>query len=128
MQPVRAAHLVQEVLIINAGCTQKELAETLRVTPASIALSTKRLQKSGYVEKRVNESNRRCNRLYATPAGEAAALRHRQYLDEANEKTFAGISEEEQAVLCGLYDRMIQNLNEDALPLYPLHWKETNKC
>ena len=48
-------------------CTQVDLAEALHVTPASIATSTKRLQKAGYLTKTVNENNLRCTRSPLMP-------------------------------------------------------------
>ena len=62
---------ILECLIDCPGSTQIQLAERLAVTPASIAQSTKRLQRAGLIEKRVDENNLRCNRLYATESGAA---------------------------------------------------------
>ena len=47
-------------------CTQVDLAEALHVTPASIATSTKRLQKAGYLTTTVNDNNLRCKQLSIT--------------------------------------------------------------
>ena len=45
----------------HEGCTQKEIADWMKVSPASIALSTKRLQKAGLIEKSVDKDNLRRN-------------------------------------------------------------------
>lgn len=55
-----------EFLTENPGCTQVELANKLMVSPASITLTTKRMEKQGLITKIVDESNLRCKRLYAT--------------------------------------------------------------
>lgn len=55
---------VLNYLAEHPGCTQVEMADFLQVSPASIALSTKRLQKAGYLTKEVDEDNLRCKRLY----------------------------------------------------------------
>ena len=118
-----------ESLMAHPGCTQQELAGMLRVTPASIALSTKRLQKAGWVEKRVDEDNRRRNCLYATAEGAARATEHRRCLDTVDGEMLAGFSEVDRRTLAALLDRMIENIGEDAadgLPLPPCHWKEKN--
>ena len=57
---------MMETIVCHPGCTQQELASMLCITPASVALSTKRLQKAGFLEKRRDADNQRCNRLYAT--------------------------------------------------------------
>ncbi len=43
---------VLDFIAANPGCTQVQVADHLRVSPASIALSTKRLQKGGVSYKR----------------------------------------------------------------------------
>ena len=53
---------VLNYLAEHPGCTQVEMADFLQVSPASIALSTKRLQKAGYLTKEVDEDNLRCKR------------------------------------------------------------------
>ena len=53
----------------NKGCTQREIAEALGVTPASIALSTKRMQKAGLLDKQTDAQDLRCNRLSLTQKG-----------------------------------------------------------
>ena len=50
---------VLNYLAEHPGCTQVEMADFLQVSPASIALSTKRLQKAGYLTKEVDEDNLR---------------------------------------------------------------------
>ena len=50
---------VLEYIIKNDGCSQNELAEFLCVSPASIAVSTKRMQKAGYLEKKEDENDLR---------------------------------------------------------------------
>lgn len=114
---------VLEIILSSPGLTQREIAEKLRVTPASVALSTKRLQKNGMLEKRVDSDNRRCNRLYATAFGEAAAQIHRKCFDEVDAVTFAGFSEEEKQQLLAFMERMLHNLsNGEDFELCPL-WK-----
>lgn len=39
---------MMETIVCHPGCTQQELASMLCITPASVALSTKRLQKAGF--------------------------------------------------------------------------------
>ena len=60
---------VLDFVAANPGCTQVQVADHLRVSPASIALSTKRLQKAGYLTKEVDAENLRCKRLYISEEG-----------------------------------------------------------
>ena len=52
--------------------SQKELADALHVTPATVAMSLKSLERSGYVEKRGDPSDQRCKRIAITPKGSRA--------------------------------------------------------
>ena len=104
---------ILQIICENEGCTQKFIADSLMVSQASIALSVKRLCKAGLIEKTSDESNLRCNRIFATEKGrvitEELAAKH----DEADENTFKGFSEEELKTIDGIFSRIIDNLSED---------------
>jgi DNA-binding MarR family transcriptional regulator len=51
------------------GSTQKEIADRLDISPASIAVSIKRMQKAGIVEKTADEHDLRNNRISITEKG-----------------------------------------------------------
>lgn len=94
----------------HPGCTQIETAEALGVSSASIAFSTKRLQKAGYLMKQVNNLNMRCNKLYVTHEGTEVMDRFQDTYDEMNMALFEGFSIEEIEKLSELTERFIGNL------------------
>ena len=53
----------------HPGCTQKEAADDLDVTPASAAASLKRLEKAGFVSRSADPRDARRNRLFVTDQG-----------------------------------------------------------
>lgn len=119
-----------DFLMRHPGATQQEAAEHLHVTAASIAQSTKRLEKSGLIEKRTDSANRRRNLLYITETGSQAANDYRIGFDDVDRATFAGFSDEELLQLGRFYDRMIQNVRGDCdlsglPPLLPLEGGNT---
>lgn len=121
---------IVEALLCHPGSTQQELATRLHVSAASVALSAKRLQNAGLVEKRMDSKDHRRNRLYATSEGEQLAASRRQCMDAVDTMTFAGLSEEDRRTFAALLDRMIANLGEsaaDGLPRIPCEWKENNE-
>lgn len=97
----------------HEDCTQIEIAEASRVSPASIALSTKRLEKSGFITKRTDESNLRCKRLALTPKGEDARRLCKEILDSQDKKMFTGFTEEELLQFTDFVDRATINLTEE---------------
>ena len=102
----------------NPEANQQELAAMLFVSPASVAQSTKRLQKAGLLEKETDPQNLRKNRLRVTEAGQEAVFSVRQVVDALDQRKFTGFSEAEMESLSGMMERMIVNLaNEEDLAL-----------
>ena len=104
---------VLRFVIEHPGCTQKDLAGFIRVTPASIALSTKRLQKAGLLTKQTDENNLRCNRLFVTLKGKRVADSYKQAFTDLDERTFAGFTDEELSFLYTCLNRMLYNVGGD---------------
>ncbi len=96
----------------NPGCTQIEIADNLGVSSASIAFSTKRLQKAGYLMKQVNNLNMRCNKLYVTHEGLEVLKNFGDTYDDLNLTVFDGFSEEELEQLASYTERICQNLDK----------------
>ena len=72
----------------HPGCTQIEIADFLQVSPASIALSTKRLQKAGYLIKEVDADNLRCKRLCLSEEGGRVRRLCREKMDQLDARAF----------------------------------------
>ena len=70
----------------NPEATQQELATVLFVSPASVAQSTKRLQKAGLLEKESDPENLRKNRLRVTAAGQEAVGSVRQVVEALDQR------------------------------------------
>ena len=102
-----------EFIMKNDSCTQCEIAQELKVSPASIALSTKRLQNAGIIKKKTDKSNMRKNMLSVTEKGVALAEKYFAAFDEVNGLSYVGLSDEEKNTLCTLLDKVILNLNEN---------------
>ncbi|MGN0479828.1 MAG: MarR family winged helix-turn-helix transcriptional regulator [Hominenteromicrobium sp.] len=94
----------------HPGCTQIEIADFQQVSPASIALSTKRLQKAGYLVKEVDAENLRCKRLYLSEEGQRIRSLCRERMDQLDARAFQGFSEEELCRLAEMLDRITMNI------------------
>lgn len=97
----------------NPMCTQVEIAKALAVSPASIALSTKRMQKAGLLKKEADEKDLRQNRLSVTQKGLETCERCKSIAHNLNHRMFQGFSEEEFALLENHLDRIMHNLSSD---------------
>ena len=98
------------------GClTQKALADRLHVSPASVAVSIKRMQKCGIVDKMPSEEDLRYNRVMLTDKGRDLTRRTRALFDRLDEELFAGFTLNECEQFYGYLCRMTQNLAKEDL-------------
>ena len=85
----------------------------MRLSPSSIALSTKRLEKGGFLRKKTDEENLRCKRLYLTESGQAALRLAEKGAQKLHAVLLDGISPRELAAAEDVLRHMIRNLCGD---------------
>lgn len=111
---------------------QQELAEKLRVSPATIAASLKSLERMGYITRENDPADGRKKRIAITEKGRNARARCTAIFDEVDDQLFAGFADEELDRLRQYYCRMLKNLSaiggqEDCcIPPPPFAGKEGN--
>lgn len=96
----------------NENCTQAAIAEYLGVSPASVATSTKRLQKAGLISKTVDGENLRCKRLSLTEKGRSEIDNFKNIFKEYDELIFRSFSEEEKVMLMGFLERIVKEMRD----------------
>lgn len=104
---------ILEYIRSNENCSQREIADKLQVSAASIALSTKRLKNAGFIKKVTDEENLRCNRLSVTEKGRQICEKGRKIFDARDTKMYQGFSDKELDELYNYLDRLIINLTGD---------------
>ena len=95
---------------------QKELSDAMHVSPATVAVSLKSLEREGYVEKLADETDQRRKAVRLTPKGEAAIQRGVQVFEAVDQSMFEGFRPEETRQACGYLMRMLHNLRGDLPP------------
>ena len=95
---------------------QKELSDAMHVSPATVAVSLKSLEREGYVEKLAAETDQRRKAVRLTPKGEAAIQRCVQVFEAVDQSMFEGFRPEETRQACGYLMRMLHNLRGDLPP------------
>lgn len=98
--------------------SQRELAQALRVSQATIATSLKSLERLGYVEKRLDDRDNRRNRVAITEKGKAAVKQCFQVCHEIDRRMMEGLSLQEKEDLDRLHRKLLDNLGE---------WKKCEK-
>ncbi len=90
--------------------SQRDVARTLRLSPATVAVSLKTLERDGYVERSADERDQRRNRVALTHKGRAAVELCGASFRAVDERMLAGFTAREREELTGFFKRMIDNL------------------
>lgn len=101
------------ILEEKEGVSQKEISQKLNISPPTVAVSIKRLEKAGFVERRADEKDQRMSRIYLTAEGKEIIRKSRLCIEENEKILFKGFSESELCLMKRLFDQMILNLSEE---------------
>lgn len=91
--------------------SQKELARRLRVSPATVTVSLKSMERDGYVRKLSNAEDLRCKPITITEKGLRAAMLIDDVFERLDHGMYRGFSDADLERISGLYRRMIDNLD-----------------
>lgn len=103
-------HHVLMHISINGACTQNNIAEAMEVSAAAVAVSLKKLEKGGYIEKQISPGDGRSNLIALTLKGEKVVEQSKAMFEEVDKEMFLSISEEEQKQLHAYMEKIIHNL------------------
>jgi DNA-binding MarR family transcriptional regulator len=108
----QAQHRLLMKIAHSKYASQKELAESMDVSTATIAVSLKKLEKGGYIQKIMDKSDNRYNQIIITEKGNQIVGQSRQIFDNSERKLFQGFTAEEKSTLFGMMQRLHANLSE----------------
>lgn len=113
----------------NPGITQKELAQQERVTPASVAVSVRRMEDEGLVRREQDAHDARVHHLFLTPEGEELETNCRRARDIIIDVLYEDFSKEELIALERQVQHMRQKLKK-ARQLFPsnLHQEDSHEA
>lgn len=90
--------------------SQRELADLLHVSPATIATSLRSLERNGYVERRIDPADSRRNLISLTAKAQMSLDASHAVFQAVDRTMFSGFSEEEIGQIERFHLRMLQNL------------------
>ncbi len=99
----------------HPGCTQKDVANFMQVSPPSVAVMVKRMVRDGMLCKEADQNDMRQNRLTITEKGIAMGERCKSIFKQMDEQVYAGFSQEELEQLSSYLKRIIENTGSDDL-------------
>ena len=105
----RSQHRLLMILGKHSDCSQTELAERLEISSAAVAVSLKKLEKSGFISRQCQENDNRVNQVVITEKGWKIIDLSTQYFKEMENAFLSDFSEEELKQLQSFLERMIKN-------------------
>lgn len=91
--------------------SQRELAASMNLSPATVTATLKLLERGGYVRRIADDKDQRINRVALTESGEALMREGMRRMDALDNMMLEGLSREEQEMLCRSLSKMRDNLS-----------------
>ncbi len=92
--------------------SQRELAEQLHVTPATVTVSLRSMERDGYVTKIADPNDMRRKRIALTDKGREVLDKLDEVYERIGIAMTDGFTDEERAQVSDYFKRMIENLNK----------------
>lgn len=106
----RAQHRVLMTLSRKVFHSQAELAKELEITPATIAVSLKALERDGLIQKTVKREDNRVNFIELTDMGKQMVEESMEFFYFVDREMYRDFTSEELQTLCNYMDRIYHNL------------------
>lgn len=91
--------------------SQKEIAEALDVSTATVAITIKKLERGGYLSKAMDEKDNRSNRIVITEKGRKVIDESHQLFAEIDDAMLVGFSHSEKEAFASYIERVEHNLD-----------------
>lgn len=99
-------------LLSRDGQSQKELAEKIKIQPATMTVMLKRMEKANIVERKVDSNDQRVVRVYLTEEGRRISEEAKKIVETIGEECFTDFTEDEEEILKKLLLKMKDNLTK----------------
>ncbi len=114
-------------VVRNPGLSQDALARSLFVNKSSVTRQIKSLEKTGYVRREVDETDRRAKKIYPTDRALAVYPEIMAYLEQWNDELTGDLSPEEQDELL-YWVRYLARKATDLQIQHALERQENSPC
>lgn len=103
---------LMNLILQHDGINQRELAQMLKITPATLSVRIKRLEKAELLIRDVDLDDKRNFILKLTPQGKELIDRSYEHMKRNITLMFAGVTKEELASLKSCLNKIQHNLNK----------------
>jgi len=106
-------HAQRRLLMEIAHCSnvsQIDIARAMDVSAATVAVSLKKLEKGGYINKEIDEGDNRLHQITITEKGQKVVEQSKQIFELTDRKVLEGFTDEEKSTLYSLLQKLNANL------------------
>lgn len=107
----RSQHQLLMHISKHPNRSQIEIAEGMGITPATVAVTIKKLVKAGYIKKQMDDKDNRFNKIELTEKAVAVVNESIHIFDTINEAMLKEFTEEEMETMMNYMNRIQSNLN-----------------
>ena len=104
--------------------SQKWLAEHLEISPAAVAVSLKKLEKAGYIERVAADADGRNKEIRLSKEGMDLVCKSRRYFYSVDEFTFSALTDEELEFFESCLEKIENTLKGGSSALAEINGKE----
>jgi len=106
----QAQHRLLMTISLNPNASQIELARMLDVSAATVAVSLRKLEKDGYINRDKDDDDNRFNIITITEKGNQVVEKSKEIFEATDRKVLEGFTEEEKQTLFLLLQKLNANL------------------
>ena len=106
----RSQHRMLAFILANKSVSQKQIAENFNISAAAVAVTLKKLEAFGLVEREAAQSDGRRNNISVTAKGEEVINETKYIFNVINQLAFADFTDEEIEKFHEFSERMLNNL------------------
>jgi len=103
------------------GISQKEIAQSMHRTQATLTVTLKRMEASAWIIRRKDEKDSRTIRVFLSEKGKNIRSEVENVLDQIDDEAKKGFSNEEYLLMCSFLQRMSDNLSSPELLAHHRH-------
>ena len=107
-----AQHRLLMEISRHPNASQTDIARSMDISPATIAVSLKKLEKGGYIHKAMDEGDNRFNQITITEKGNQVVERSKQIFEATDRQVLEGFTEAEKVTLSLLLQKLDANLTK----------------
>ena len=100
------------ILQKKEGMSQREICDEMKIKPPTVAVSIKRMEKAGLIERKPDEKDQRVTRIYMTEKGKEIKAKALERIHKNEAVMMEGFSEAEQCLLRRFLEQILVNIEK----------------